>query len=299
MKCCVLCGTDRNSTKIAANKQFGWDIMYCDRCKLGYALEDNKIIKRSYKKFYQKDYWHTKAGKSNIYSQSLNSKLMMAGIKFLRAIGIHPLIAISHYDMMKEYAPEGKFLEIGPGEGYSLRFFNKKFDVKAIEPDITNTNNINAHFNRKICKNGDSETDRLDGKYDVIYMSHVFEHLVSPKEFLRKIKSNMSNNGIIFIEIPNCECPPIRKSSVENETHIYHYTLSSINMLFKKEGFKILNSGVYDTKSKSILVSTWKSIFRIPDYEKSPLKKGMKIVLIAQKNSTKNFSQTKNYSSNL
>lgn len=286
MKHCILCGNAKNSVRIATNKKFHWDVMYCKKCKLAYNYEDDAIIKKAYKKYYQKEYWHTQTGKSNIYNQNLKSKSVMTGIKFLRTLGISPLIAITHYEMMKKYVPKerlGRFLEIGPGEGYSLRFFSKKYDVRSIEPDSINAKQINKYFGRKVCKSGDVETDSIEGTYDFIYMSHVFEHLVSPKKFLKKIHSHINNNGIIFIEVPNCESPTMMKSSLDNETHTYHYTLESLRLIFEKEGFEVLVCNVYKSITDNALISIFKSIFHIPNYEKTYSKSGMKLVLIAKK----------------
>jgi len=284
MKYCILCGKSNNSVKIASNDRFGWDVMYCKKCKLGYSYEDDKVIKNAYKKFYQQEYWHTNYGKSKIYDPNFKNRIVMAGIRVLRALGVSPLIAISHYDMMKKYAPRGSFIEIGPGEGYSLRFFNKKYNIKAIEPDKINTTNINRYFKRRVCINGDIETDKIKGKYDVVYMSHVFEHLVSPLKFLHKIKNNMKDDGIIFIEVPNCECDKMMDSSAsKNETHVYHFTLSSIRAVLKNEGFEILSSDVYNASTNNIFASTVRAMFYTPSYKKVPLKVGTKIVLIAKK----------------
>lgn len=287
MKFCLLCGKDNNSIKIATNKKFLWDTMYCKKCKLAYSYENDIVIRKAYKKFYQGEYWHTKDGKSSIYRQDLKNKMIMMGIKVLRTIGISPLVAISHYTIMQKYyskLSKGKFLEIGPGEGYSLRFFNKKFEIKAIEPDVTNTNNINKYFRKKICQNGDIETDAINGKFDVVYMSHVFEHLISPKEFLKKISKHINDEGVIFIEVPNCENKKMMKiSTSEVDTHTYHFTVDSIKSLFEGNGFEVLECNVYNPMKDNFLSAVFKSIFNIHNYEIAPLKSGIKIVLVARK----------------
>ena len=284
MKHCILCGKSNDSVRVASNKRFGLDAMYCKKCKLGYSYADDKRIKESYKKFYEEEFWHTAYGKSKIYTPDLKSRSIMAGIRILRALGVSPLIAITHYDMMKKYAPDGSLIEIGPGEGYSLRFFRKKYDVRAMEPDRINTNKINRYFRSKVCISGDAETDDIKGKYDVVYMCHVFEHLISPLKFLGRIKKNMTADGIILVEVPNCEFDEMMQTSAaKNETHIYHYTLTSIRSLFKKAGFDVLESDVYDPSSNNIFTSTVRSILHIPSYKRAPLKSGIKIVLIARK----------------
>ncbi|HYD03361.1 MAG TPA: class I SAM-dependent methyltransferase [Alphaproteobacteria bacterium] len=299
MKYCIVCGSKKNSEKIGVNIKFGWDVLYCNKCKLAYGDEEDSKIKKRYTKYYTEEYWHSKEGKKNILGTDpeqqkmskaeaiLSTKIIPAGIKFIRALGVKPLIAVSHHHMIKKYVRDDKkikFLEIGPGEGYSLRYFNKLYDISAIEPDKPNTKNINKYFGRKVCVSGDAETDKIAGKYDIVYMCHVFEHIVSPLKFLHNIKNNIKDDGILFIEVPNCEWPRMMQiSALENETHTYHYKLEGINKLLKKAGYKILESGVYSATTNNPITTTFRSIFNIYSYKKMPLKQGIKIVVIAKK----------------
>ena len=44
------------------------------------------------------------------------------------------------------------------------------------------------------------ETER---KYDYIYSTYVFEHVLSPEVILKKLKAYLSTDGLIFITVPN------------------------------------------------------------------------------------------------
>ena len=49
---------------------------------------------------------------------------------------------------------------------------------------------------------GDLENFQSDEKFDLIHLNHVFEHLVNPNASIRKIDSLLSDDGIIYIEVP-------------------------------------------------------------------------------------------------
>jgi 2-polyprenyl-3-methyl-5-hydroxy-6-metoxy-1,4-benzoquinol methylase len=278
MKQCIICGKRRNSKKIDVNQVFGWDIMYCSKCKLGYPNDDDKKIKKAYTNFYKNDYWHTRTGERDF--TTLIDKLK----RWVVESGIPPLINISHYDIMRRYVAKGKLLDIGAGQGDALRFFNSKgYDVKGIEPDRINCNRINRRFRRKICEAKDAEQDRITGKFDVIYLCHVLEHFVSPMQFLVKIRKNLSEQGILFVEVPNCENPVEMKRSLSMESHVYHYTSQSLSGLFKKSGFRIVHLGIYNDVSPNLACSFFRALFQIPSYKTASSKRGRKIIVISKR----------------
>ncbi|MBN2459191.1 class I SAM-dependent methyltransferase [Candidatus Woesearchaeota archaeon] len=290
MKKCLLCGQSKYSAKIAYNNKFGWPVLYCKKCELGYTGEDDAKIKKAYKQYYSGEYWHSRKARKNITGTGLRQSVFRHGVKALRFMGVHPLIAISHHEMLKEWiraqdkGSATRFLEIGPGEGHSLRYFSNFYDVSAIEPDKKNCQKINKRLGKKACKAGDIETDPIKGKFDVIYLSHVFEHLVYPLRFLNTVKNNLAKGGIIFIEVPNCANPSMKKSStMENETHTFHYTSESLRNIFTKAGLRIVDLGVYSPLTYNPAKATWRSIRRIPSYRKANDKEGMNIVMIAKR----------------
>jgi hypothetical protein len=283
MKHCILCGQSKSSVRIAVNKKFSWPVLYCKRCKLGYINENDARIKRAYKQYYCNEFWHSEKGRKNIMGSGLKQKAFHAGIKTIRLLGVHPLVAITHHDMVKKWFLSGRFLEIGPGEGHSLKYFAKFYNVSAIEPDKINCLKINRRLGKRICMSGDVETCPIKGSFNIIYLSHVLEHLVYPLKFLEKIKSNMVSDAIIFVEVPNCENQAMMKiSAEENETHTYHYTLESLRKLFKKAGFQILESGVYSEKTGSMAKALLSSLKKEPGYRKTQKGEGTKLVLIAK-----------------
>lgn len=295
MRDCLLCGEKKNSRKIGRNKAFGFDIMYCDKCRLGYFLEEDSLVKKKLADYYKKDYWHSSSGDCG--HKALVDKLR----RFVIMLGVPPLIAVSHIKIMKEYnshnlpnhyrpldGKEQRLIDIGCGQGDALRFFKSKgYQAFGIESDKMNVKKINSLLGKGSCIQGDAENIPLNHtfkkRFDVIYLCHVLEHFVSPLEFLRKARGSLSKDGVIFIEVPNCENKKMMKISLGMESHIYHFTHKSLRMLLEKAGYKIIMSGAYNDASPSQLVSFFLALLRIPSYKKAKPMSGKKIIIIAKR----------------
>lgn len=97
-------------------------------------------------------------------------------------------------------------LEIGCGFGfllYELRRMGK--NVKGIEPDPGAAFYASRNLHLPI-RNQMFEDCGEEGKFDLVILSHVLEHVAQPKNFLKKIlQEYLKDNGYLFIEIPNSE----------------------------------------------------------------------------------------------
>lgn len=159
---------------------------------------------------------------------------------------------ISQFKFSKPYFNNRKtVLEIGSGTGHTIFWLDQKgYQVTGIEPDLQNVSMINPKLkNSKILHCFIDDFDNVE-KYEIIWMSHVFEHLSEPEIFLEKIKKNMSEDSIFFLEIPNCEHPSTLKDSIFGSPHVYHFTSKSIRKLCEKHGFEIISSMVFRPASK-------------------------------------------------
>jgi len=48
-----------------------------------------------------------------------------------------------------------------------------------------------------------SDIEQVEGKFDVITMFHVLEHLKDPKDMLKKLSKHLTDDGSMIIEVPN------------------------------------------------------------------------------------------------
>jgi hypothetical protein len=126
----------------------------------------------------------------------------------------------------------------------------KGFHVTGIEPDLQNVSFINPKLNNSKVIHCFIDDFTNDEKYEIIWLSHVFEHLAEPDIFLDKIKNKMFEDSVIFIEVPNCEHTPTLKDSIFGSPHVYHFTTKSIRDLCEKHGFEIIACKIFRPATK-------------------------------------------------
>ena len=84
-----------------------------------------------------------------------------------------------------------------------------------------------------------------DKKFDVIIISHVLEHLINCRLVISSLRELLAEDGIIFIEVPNCEDLITLEHSVFTQPHLHHFTEKSLEFLFKSCGYEIIKSDIF------------------------------------------------------
>jgi len=157
----------------------------------------------------------------------------------------------SQYAYCKEFLKTcKKILEIGSGAGQALYWFEGKgFSVIGIEPDKKSVQSINQRLKKGRCINGFAEQMKIDEKFNVIWISHVFEHLSRPDLFLEKYRENLDDNGIIFIEIPNCENKQILQASID-EPSTFHFSKRALESIGVKSKYRVIKCNYFRSPTK-------------------------------------------------
>jgi hypothetical protein len=83
---------------------------------------------------------------------------------------------------------------------------------------------------------------------EVVTLFHVFEHLINPIKILKKIKSKMTKNGIIIIEVPHANDVLLSKYDNKNfkkhtfwSQHLILHTKESLRLFIESAGFDIVD----------------------------------------------------------
>jgi 2-polyprenyl-3-methyl-5-hydroxy-6-metoxy-1,4-benzoquinol methylase len=277
-KICIACSS-KDNLKLFKEKSFlDYPIYICSSCGLSFYYGDDPEIEKKCDEYYNSGYWNTVRKKWDN-----KRKKIIPIIKIMRNLGTKPLQQMWHYRAIQHHSgKKGKLLDIGCGKGEFMDFFySMGYDVNGIEPDKRNAESINKKFKKEICINSIAEKAKLKDKYDVIYLCHVFEHLIRPDIFLRSIKKYISKNGHIFIEVPNCENPAILENSIRYHPHIYNFTDKSLNRLFESCGYEILESGPYSEKTKNNMLKLPKMLLRLNNYKKAKGREGEMLIMLA------------------
>lgn len=101
-----------------------------------------------------------------------------------------------------------KFLDVGCGEGWALRFFkNMQWDILGLDYSNFGCSKFNPDCIDSIVIGDiyDSINDlkNKNVKFDVVWLTNVLEHVLEPIELLNDLKCLISKNGIAIIEVPN------------------------------------------------------------------------------------------------
>jgi methionine biosynthesis protein MetW len=97
-----------------------------------------------------------------------------------------------------------KILDVGCGEGFLATLLMKKgnsvigIDISERAIELARKNGVKA-----IKCNVDDEELPLHEHFDVIILSEVLEHLISPMRVIRKLKRYLKKNGYFLLTFPN------------------------------------------------------------------------------------------------
>lgn len=124
--------------------------------------------------------------------------------------------------------PKGqRLLDIGAGGGEFCYMARRAgFDAVGVEPHQGYSEFAREAYGIDISTCG--VADLAEGKYDVVTMFHVFEHLAHPLEAMRKIWSALSPNGHLVIEVPNIHQADASPHNIYFKAHLFYYSRFSL-----------------------------------------------------------------------
>ncbi len=145
------------------------------------------------------------------------------------------------YEFVKQnldYSKVNSVLEIGCAGGWSLYPYFK--DGKRVVGYDYGPALVEA--GKKLgmdLRVGKIEDDKSEnGKYDLIMMCHVYEHIPNPKQFLDNLKKYLAPGGHFYIEVPD-----MRELSINGlvNGHSYYYTKNTFIYYLNKFGLSIIS----------------------------------------------------------
>lgn len=144
---------------------------------------------------------------------------------------------------IRRYVRTGDVLDVGCGYGYfmqvaqdaGLRPFGLDLSEAAVE-------RANARFPGRVFRGtlSDSALPR-DQAFDVVFASHVVEHITTPVEFMRHIVARLKPGGLVVLVTPNIESLVSRVSggrwvSFKIPEHVAYYSPATIARLLHRGG---------------------------------------------------------------
>jgi SAM-dependent methyltransferase len=168
-----------------------------------------------------------------------------------------------HLSMIRKHRPDQTrgnlgLLEIGSGRGGFLSVARDSgFDVCGLEPSA-------AAVREAVASGFDVHQGTLENlppeisskKWDVIFMSHVFEHIDDPRAGAKIIGDLLAPAGIAVLEVPNqfegllpkirnairSLTGQLRTSTLYSVHHLSFFSPTTLEQLFRSQGFEVSTS---------------------------------------------------------
>ena len=128
-----------------------------------------------------------------------------------------------------------KILEIGGGHGSVMQVLKEEgYDTSSVTNNENEYHNLTGRkLNPILCDM--HNLNKIESKFDLILISHVFEHSFAPYVLMTEFNEVLKNNAIVVIIVPNQDHKWVYES--------YHYivpTKDQLKNLGIKTGFKCL-----------------------------------------------------------
>ena len=144
------------------------------------------------------------------------------------------------FQRIKKYSTGKTLIDYGCGSGDFLHYASSK-GWNAIGYDSSEIARNASHkkygFN---IQHPEKLSDLPPASVDIVTLWHVFEHVENPSGLLSTLRTILSDNGHIFIAVPNINSFDAKfyKSfwaALDVPRHLYHFNLNSLNNLCEKE----------------------------------------------------------------
>ena len=241
MKNCVVCGS--NDVVI---RNFG--LITCKSCRhvMSPLIAQPGVMELMDKAYFEEGY-------SERFDDVWNNFY-----EYLKAAKVHRYLG--------PYFPKKKVMEIGVGSGYLLNFLKTR-GYKCVGLDLSSDvrESVNKRYGIEVLS---SDIKDIEEKFDNIVLSHVLEHISDPRAFLEHIKPRLTDDGVLYIAVPNGKGFSANFKFWPNYVpyHLSYFNKNSICRLLEDLGYKVdrLITRETITSSQNLLLS---AVFRNKEFD--------------------------------
>jgi len=138
--------------------------------------------------------------------------------------------------------------EVGCASGFNLNIYAKDgVNVYGIEPSENNTRSCKEKYGISLFQGMFDEYKKKlinKQKYELIFLSHILEHIVNPYKFIFELSE--LNSRFLFVEVPSfdykfCDEP----FGMFAEEHVNYFTYDNLKNLMNAVGYHIIDAYIY------------------------------------------------------
>ncbi|WP_291530522.1 class I SAM-dependent methyltransferase [Bacteroides sp. UBA939] len=136
----------------------------------------------------------------------------------------------------------GRLLDIGTGTGYFSDIMQRRgWEVEAVEKSMQARAFAKECFGLDV-KPDTALQDFAPGRFDVITLWHVMEHLEHLNETWDTLNTLLTEKGMLIVALPNCSSYDAKKygahwAAYDVPRHLWHFTPGTVQKLSSKHGF--------------------------------------------------------------
>lgn len=146
--------------------------------------------------------------------------------------------------------PSNTYLEVGSSDGTLFRMVKQRLqgsgqvfsEALLIESSGASNYCSNIEGCQVINQSIMSKNVMLpNNTYDIAVFSHCLEHFEMPRDVIKKIRKSLSDDGLLYIEVPDGMRCDRSLSYPLGYFHVVNYNLLNLSWMIRSEGFEIID----------------------------------------------------------
>jgi len=248
-----------NPIEMMFGTRVSFKYVYCKDCETIQFCDSDKITQNDY----PENYYSFRETNVSVWERVRTALYIISVKGVFKKLFFLNKIAAKLFDEKSAYAVKGiienskSVLDIGCGNGDLIYSFSKIFkEIFFIGLDPYIAKSKERSKNCKILKEDVLNHEKC---YDLILLSHSFEHMDNPYQICSKLTELLNPGGFIIIRIPVCDSYFFYKYNInwvqlDAPRHKYIYSNKSFDILMKKSNMRVIHS-YSDSKVFSYIAS--------------------------------------------
>jgi len=133
--------------------------------------------------------------------------------------------------------PSGRYMDLGCGSGNALRYFSglrPRWLLSGAELSSKFRKEVESISKRVLFYS--CPLKRIPGRFNLITMFHLLEHIIDPVHFLVEVRDKLASDGFLVIDVPDYRHNPFDLFVTD---HCMHFTMPTLRAVLFNAGFEI------------------------------------------------------------